>query len=470
MADVVETLGIGLSQLITCMAAGGVWMADGAEVMIISSVTDVVSREWSLGQSSKSVIVSVVYTGVLMGNLLSGLTGDAIGRRLPVFISYGALGLLSVVSASAQTIFALAACRLLVGIAMGVGQPAAVSLITESSPSSWRLVVNGGAQCLFMVGEMWAIMWLWIDDPTLQNLNWRFLLCVGALPAFLWLLLSVFFLPESPFFLALVGNDAGATDVLKDIMHKNAVVGVDVSKFKVDPPEQVPVWKLFEQQARTVCGGSMIATTLVVSFGCFTVNFASYGGLYAFPQIIPEISFGCSPAGALFLGTLWEVIGCGMGNFAGAVMSRKASMFGGLVATAVSTLLFVAGGAVPKDQRGVLAFAGLYAGYFGIKCFVEAVFVILYQFASEAYPTTARSTGTACCLAAGRLGAISCSLVYEGLKYLTGSWQFFFLMVGGCCLLDGLALLAVVRETKDSPLRQRADETTRLADSMTKSV
>merc|ERR1740123_835803 len=50
-------------------------------------------------------------------------------------------------------------------------------------------------------------------------------------------------------------------------------------------------------------------TTAVVCFSCFIVNFLYYGGVYAFPQILPSLGIAISPAVNLFLGAVIGLVG-----------------------------------------------------------------------------------------------------------------------------------------------------------------
>merc|ERR1719162_2781097 len=78
---IIEQLGFGLAQIRAGLVGGGIWIADGSELLLISSVTRAVSDEWHLGPMQRGFIVTIVYVGVCFGNIASGPLADSCGRR-----------------------------------------------------------------------------------------------------------------------------------------------------------------------------------------------------------------------------------------------------------------------------------------------------------------------------------------------------------------------------------------------------
>lgn len=82
LPDWIDAIGYGRGQLIVSVVGAGIWAADGAELLLISSVTRSIGKEWGLSGSEKGLVVSVVFVGVMVGNLLSGWLGDAVGINI----------------------------------------------------------------------------------------------------------------------------------------------------------------------------------------------------------------------------------------------------------------------------------------------------------------------------------------------------------------------------------------------------
>eukprot|EP00440_Ansanella_granifera_P066038 gb/GFBE01071625.1/.p1 GENE.gb/GFBE01071625.1/~~gb/GFBE01071625.1/.p1 ORF type:complete len:108 (+),score=17.46 gb/GFBE01071625.1/:1-324(+) len=84
-------------------------------------------------------------------------------------------------------------------------------------------------------------------------------------------------------------------------------------------------------------------------------------------------------------------------------------------------------------------------------------FVLIYQVANEIYPTEARTTGCALCLAGGRVAAMLGPLIYELTVEMTGTWLSFFLLVAAGCVLN-LYLIDFIPETAGALLSDHHDE------------
>merc|ERR1719335_430642 len=100
---------------------------------------------------------------------------------------------------------------------------------------------------------------------------------------------------------------------------------------------------------------------------------------------------------------------CGhvIGILCGVMFDRKWALIVSLCMLTGSATAFAWAGAVPIADRSWLSSSVLYDGYVGLKIFCAMCFVVIYQYTAELYPTTARATGLACCLAMGRIGSAS---------------------------------------------------------------
>lgn len=208
LGEVVDQIGLGPAQMRSGILGGGVWMADGAELLLIGSVADVLSREWELSRFLKGFVVTIVYTGLMVGNISSGPAGARLGRREVIVCSYAGIFLFSILSSTAGGIGVLLLWRFIVGWSIGFGQPAWLAINAEITPSKYRVVTGGLGQALFTVGELYAALLLQMDDPSLKHLDWRRIIQLGALPSLTLLCFCWPFLHQSPTFLQLKGRHA----------------------------------------------------------------------------------------------------------------------------------------------------------------------------------------------------------------------------------------------------------------------
>merc|ERR1719213_1118286 len=89
---------------------------------------------------------------------------------------------------------------------------------------------------MFVVGAVYAGFLIWVDDPSMKDMNWRWLFMVGAAPAAIIFFLAYFFLYESPFFLAMRHENDKAREVLDTMRKLNG--NPEVPTHYEHPPEK----------------------------------------------------------------------------------------------------------------------------------------------------------------------------------------------------------------------------------------
>lgn len=286
---------------------------------------------------------------------------------------------------------------------------------------------------MFTWGEVYSTMLIFYDDPSMKQLNWRWLLAMGAIPSFVLGIFAYLFLRQSPSYLAMIGEPKEATKILEAIAKDNGVTGQKLD-FKPAPPvANTGAGQALSRQLGTVFSRHMLYSTVTMMFTCFELNLIFYGCLYAFPQVVQNVDMGKSPAQALLEGVLWEIPGILLGILFGMFLGRKPVILFYLCLITISLLAFTMG-ATSKGDEWYLQYC-LHGGYAGIKMFALLGCIPVYQYATEIYPTVARTTGTAVCLAGGRIGGMTAPMLFEGLQEHTGGFAAFF---------NTIALLAIV--------------------------
>lgn len=447
IAEVIDKIGYGWAQIRAGLTGGGVWMADGSELLLISSVTKALADEWGLSASTQGFVVTVVFFGLLLGNLSCGPAAAYFGRRDVIVASYTGIFVFSILCSLAPNIYWLMLWRFIVGWFIGFGQPAWLAVNTEITPTPWRMVAGSMTQSLFTLGEIYSALLLMQDDPSLKALHWRTLLQLGAVPSLVLMLLSFFFLPQTPSFLAMQGRRDEAVQVLETMRDQN-----DAGKFSVDfsihaPPAKTRgdggFFATFGKQLVVLSGNKLLGPTLVLMLSCFNMNLALYGCLFAFPQVLGDL-VEAGASSQLLVGALWELPGYAIGAYLGAKCYRKTSCKFYFTVQASFLLIFVLGA---KNMHKFPVFeTAMYIGYYGIKMAPMIGFTVVYQMSTEIYPADARTTGTALCLAGGRVAAMTGPLIYEATVQLTGTWLFFFLFMAAVTILN-LYVIDIVPET-----------------------
>lgn len=170
-----------------------------------------------LSEAEASWLSSVVFAGMLVGALLSGLLADRWGRRPTVLFLTALVAVMGLCSAVASSFATLLLARGLVGVGVG-GSPAALSLFTEFLPRDHRGSHLVHYMLFFSTGSVMQVLVAWW---TLNEYGWRCLLFLSALPAVALTVLAAIYIPESPGWLLSRGRVKEAREVLSMVYRTN---------------------------------------------------------------------------------------------------------------------------------------------------------------------------------------------------------------------------------------------------------
>ena len=180
-------------------------------------------------------VVSSALIGCILGGLIGGWVSTRIGRKRGLVIA-ALLFLISALGAAAPEFpFApighggpgymanFVVYRMLGGIGVGLASMLSPMYIAEIAPPKVRgnlvawnqLAIIFGMLVIYFVN--FGISKAGSGDAWLNSIGWRYMFLSGAIPAAFFLLL-LFFVPETPRFLMLKGNEKGARAVLSRLV------------------------------------------------------------------------------------------------------------------------------------------------------------------------------------------------------------------------------------------------------------
>jgi sugar porter (SP) family MFS transporter len=208
------------------VALGGFLM--GFDASVISGVIGFIEVEFALTKIQLGWSVSSLALTATLGMLLSGPASDRLGRRPVLRIAAVLFTVSAVASAVAPNFLTLVLARMIGGLGVGAALIVAPMYIAEMAPPASRgrmvsfnqlnIVVGISAAffsnyLILTLGESTAA---WAGSLGLADWSWRWMLGVEALPA-LFYLAALFFVPESPRWLAMRGRDDEALGVLERV-------------------------------------------------------------------------------------------------------------------------------------------------------------------------------------------------------------------------------------------------------------
>ncbi len=204
----------------------------GFDTAVISGTTHWLQDFFELGRSGLGFTVASAIIGTIAGSVIVGRPADLIGRRNVLFI----LALLYLVSALGSALASrwvmFLIYRFLGGIGVGGSSVVAPMYIAEITPARNRGRMVAVVQMNVVSGMLVAYLSNYlIASLELGVHEWRWMLGVEAIPAFLFLVL-LFFIPMSPRWLIAKGKVPQATVVLERCGTDNGNIEEEVAEIR----------------------------------------------------------------------------------------------------------------------------------------------------------------------------------------------------------------------------------------------
>lgn len=456
LSTVIDKLGFGWGQITQIFLSGGMWMGDGAIIMILSCIIKAMSKDFPLTSYDQSVIVSTVLFGLLVGNFFAGKFGDHYGRRGPILFSMLGFAAGNLLTLSANSFTTLIVIQFFLGFSIGFGQPPQVALATEISPANRREEAICGTQVIFACGELYSAFLVWQQDPSMMTLNWRQLVLLMSLPSVIMFCACFFFLRESPRILALQGREQEAQAMLAEMRKYNNKPHVSIAFQSIQDQRQNNMMGRWWSTMNIIFSSRLLGTTITCCFSCFSINLFYYGTFYALPLMLPGMQLHIKAATSLMLNAVCEMLGYVCAWVIGKYCSRRLAALMFTLCQLVSLIGFVWATTQLADHAKDHNSESMYQWIFqlsmnGMKLFTSAVFVTCFMLYSELFPTVARSTGFGTAISCGRMGAVTAPLLFEFVQQRISRGAFFYIMM--IAFVCNLFLFATLNETKDMKLK-----------------
>lgn len=265
----------------------------GYDTAVISGTVEPLRQHFSLDPLALGWVVGSALIGCVVGAALAGKLTDALGRRAVLWLS-GVLFLVSGIWCYlSPSVGQLVAARILGGLGVGVASLLVPVYIAELSPPRIRGALVSINQLAILVGMVLSyLVNAWIgrlgDGGWLSAAGWRVMLGAEAVPALIFLVLSVR-IPESPRWLLKRGSVERARAVL-GLLHGEAAGRRELDEIReAIAQEQGSVSELLDRRSR----GTVVMAMVLALFQAITgINIVMY---YA-PTIFTSAGIGTGAA------------------------------------------------------------------------------------------------------------------------------------------------------------------------------
>mmetsp|Transcript_7847 Transcript_7847/g.18294 ORF Transcript_7847/g.18294 Transcript_7847/m.18294 type:complete len:521 (+) Transcript_7847:105-1667(+) len=435
VSEAIDGIGFGRFQIIALLLTGGIMFAEGAEMLVMGSVTTLLHDHWDLGPTMRGAMVSIVFIGFSVGNFVSGQIGDRWGRRKAILLGYLLIGVCGFATACSTSPFMMISLRFLVGLGCGIGFPAVYSLIPEVCPSHIR-----GSICTLMIGfmplgEVYAASGVLLLDPTLtgdtdhcdsgkyypsyglvnpDHCTWKALCEYSAIPALVFFLVSYLSLPESPHFLAEQRRYEELEDVLKHMAKVNGK-GLDLAPLQACYASGPKILTStiedagsssysFVSVVATLLSSRFLSTTLFLCLAHFVKDFSVFGLAYALPQyfrFMEHLTVGLQLVVMASLAIPGVLL---------SILLTRSQAVGHILCMSCSAAISSA------FTLGMLEFVHDWmstVSAYVVKAVALTYFIVTVVYTTEVFPTSMRNTAVGLCTCAGRMGSILAPLLFE---------------------------------------------------------
>lgn len=407
-----------------------------------SPTQDAIVEELSLSTAEYSVFGSILTFGAMIGAITGGPIADFVGRKwtMRMASAFCAAGWLAIYFAEGA--LALDIGRLATGYGMGVFSYVVPIFIAEITPKNLRgaltavnqLMICAGVSVSFIIGII---------------LSWRVLALIGLIPCAV-LLFGLFFIPESPRWLAKRGREKEFEAALQKLRGKDADISEEAAEIQeyIETLQRLPKASVLDLFQRRYLSSVIIGVGLMV-----VQQFGGINGVCFYTSNIFEEAGFSSSVGTItyaILQVIVTAIGAALVDRAGRkplLLISGTGLVLGCIVTALSFFLKVHD--LAADAVPILAVTGI---LLYIAAFSAGMGAVPWVVMSEIFPINIKGVAGGFATLVNWFGAWAVSYTFNYLM----SWSSYgtFLLYAGINAAGMVFVITVVPETKGRSLEQ----------------
>ncbi len=386
VATLIDGRTIGLLQYRVFALAALSVLIDGYDTQAIAYIAPIVSKEWALPTGAFGPVFAAGLVGSALGSFALAPLADRAGRKRVMVASTIAIGLFTLLCATAHSLRELQGLRFLSGIGLGAALPNALALISEYAPERRRTSIISITFCGLAVG---AALGAVVATQLVPQSGWRSVFVAGGLATLVLCPVLQWLLPESLPYLVLRDPKSSETlATLRRLIGETMSAQVELVAERQDSKGHKPALLFREGRALvTITYGLLAFFTLLTLY--LLNNWL--------PTLIHAMGFKMNEAS-------WSTAGFQLGGIAGAVIL-------GMLADRTDPIRVVVGAyVVAAVVITAIAFAAEPASV-ALAAFCAGFTVVGAQSCNNAmvaslYPTVSRGTALGWNLTIGRIGSI----------------------------------------------------------------
>lgn len=407
----------------------------------------------------QGLAMSIALVGCLIGAMTAGSLADRFGRKKLLIVS-SITFLVSAFGTGYFSEFSLFLCaRFLSGVGIGIASGLSPMYIAEVAPTHIRGKLVSLNQLTIVIGILAAQITNWlIAEPVIHNtidtwncqMGWRWMFWAGAFPALAFLIL-VFFIPESPRWLAMTGKTDGARAIL------SKVGGEGYAEDELNAISEADAAAGEQHGLRTLFRRPLLK---IVTIGIVVAVFQQWSGTNVIFNYAQEIF---QSAGYSLSDVLFNIVVTGVTNVIFTVVAmytverlgrRKLMLIGSL---GLAIVYLTLGTCYYLEVKG--AFMVLLV-VLAIACYAMTLGPITWVLIAELFPSRVRAVAVGTCTFALWVGSTTLTYTFPLLNTSLGSYGTFWIYAV-ICALGFIYFNRVLPETKGKSLEEIEKELTK---------
>lgn len=371
----------------------------GYDTAVISGTIAQVSQLFELDALQQGWYVGCALVGSIVGVLFAGILSDKFGRKLTMIISASLFSVSALGCAVCADFTQLVLYRIIGGVGVGVVSIVSPLYISEVAVARYRgrlvslyqLAVTIGFLGAYLVNyqlltwsEAGALSGASLLDKIFISEVWRGMLGMETIPALLFFII-IFFIPESPRWLIVRGQENRAMNILERIYGS-----VTEAAGQLDETKSVLTEESSSEWSMLLKPGIMKAVVIGVSIAMLGQFMGVNAVLYYGPSIFENA--GLSGGDSLFyqilvglVNTLTTVLALVIIDKVGRKKLVYYGVSGMIVSLVLIGLYFLFGEALGISSLFLLAFFLFY-----VFCCAVSICAVVFVLLSEMYPTKVR--------------------------------------------------------------------------------
>jgi MFS transporter, AAHS family, 4-hydroxybenzoate transporter len=399
-------------QIGTIICCAFVNLFDGIDTQSIGVAAPFIADTLGIKIANFGPIFSSALVGATLGAATFGPLADRLGRKTLLLIAAVFIGLFTILTALANSVPMLVACRVLAGLGLGGATPCVIALTSEYAPARLRATLVTLMWSSFPFGGMIGGL---LNTYLIANFGWRAIFYIGG---FLPLLIAValfFYLPESIKFLLTRRQDDNA--VRRIVARFRSATVTDASIFVVEEHRLAGATLRHLFTEGRALGTLLLWVPFFMGFGVLTV-------VTLWTPSLLRLN-GIPPAATAFV-VAFNGLGAFIGqSTAGRLMERfgiLAVLFPAFLLGTAATIGLGYGASSVAAAAACIGLVGLFMGLGTAGAIALSAMI---------YPTAIRSTGVGWGMAMGRFGQIVGPLIAGAL--LGAGWSAGRIMIVIAC-------------------------------------